>query len=229
VRVRRDTIEWIIDCSIHNGYVSVMSDVPDTRQLILDAATERIMHYGYAKTTMAEIARDCDMSAGNIYRFFASKLDIAEAMARKFHGETFELYAQIARKKTPAPARMREFFHVALERTFNAIEEKAKILEIAEVLADERPMMLNEQLAQERVYLTKMIQDGIDAGDFRTPPNIEEAAEFMQSSLMKFRFPQLFSRLTLPKLRRELDGVMDLLLAGLSTGARVPGKSAERV
>jgi hypothetical protein len=39
---------------------------------------------------------------------------------------------------------------------------------------------------------------------------------------MKFRFPQLFSKLTLPKLQRELDGVMDLLLAGLSPGAAVP-------
>jgi hypothetical protein len=39
---------------------------------------------------------------------------------------------------------------------------------------------------------------------------------------MKFRFPQLFSVLTLPKLKRELTGVLDLLLAGLSKGATVP-------
>ena len=64
-----------------------MSDKTETRQQILDAAMQRIMHYGYAKTTMAEIARDCDMSAGNIYRFFASKIDIAEAMARKINME----------------------------------------------------------------------------------------------------------------------------------------------
>ena len=62
-----------------------MSEKTDTRQQILDAAFQRIMHYGYAKTTMAEIARDCCMSAGNIYRFFASKIDIAEAMAEIGH------------------------------------------------------------------------------------------------------------------------------------------------
>jgi AcrR family transcriptional regulator len=206
-----------------------MSEPQDTKQLILDAAAERIMHYGYAKTTMAEIARDCGMSAGNIYRFFASKLDIAEAMARKFNGDLFDMFAAITRKKASASVRLREFFHASLERTFQAIEERAKILEIAEVLADERPLMFNEQLAHERVYLTKIIQDGIDAGEFRSVVNIEETAEFMQAALMKFRFPQLFSKLTLPKLRRELDGVLDLLLASLSTGARVPGKNSERV
>ena len=45
----------------------------------------RIKHYGYGKTTMAEIAADCDMSPGNIYRFFEAKIDIAEAMARKHY------------------------------------------------------------------------------------------------------------------------------------------------
>jgi hypothetical protein len=39
---------------------------------------------------------------------------------------------------------------------------------------------------------------------------------------MKFRFPQLFSHLTLPKLKRELTGVLDLILAGLSTDAKRP-------
>ncbi|HBQ47618.1 MAG TPA: TetR/AcrR family transcriptional regulator, partial [Hyphomonas atlantica] len=37
-----------------------MNDTTDTRQLILDAAMERIVHYGYSKTTMSEIAKDCN-------------------------------------------------------------------------------------------------------------------------------------------------------------------------
>ena len=45
-----------------------------TREQILDAAMNRIKHYGYGKTTMSEIAGDCGMSAGNIYRFFIKKM-----------------------------------------------------------------------------------------------------------------------------------------------------------
>ncbi len=199
-----------------------MSETTDTRQQILEAAMERILHYGYAKTTMSEIARDCGMSAGNIYRFFASKLDIAEAMGRKFNAETYEAYAKIARCNASASERLREFFEFGMNRTYTAIEEKAKILEVAEVLADERPLYFNEQLAQERVYLVQILEAGIEAGEFRPLDRKEETAEFLQAALMKFRFPQLFSHLTLPKLDRELRGVMDLLLAGLSTGAVVP-------
>ncbi|MEQ9436772.1 TetR/AcrR family transcriptional regulator [Hyphomonas sp.] len=201
-----------------------MNDITDTREQILNAAMERIHHYGYGKTTMSEIARDCSMSAGNIYRFFASKIDIAEAMARKFNAKVFEDYAAIARKKTSASSRLREFFEMSLERTYSAIEEDAKILEVANVLKQERPLYFNEQMAQERVYMVQILNDGVQSGEFRALDRPEETAEFMQSALMKFRFPQLFSALSLPKLQRELDGVLNLLLASLSCGARTPDK-----
>jgi hypothetical protein len=37
----------------------------------------------------------------------------------------------------------------------------------------------------------------------------------VQSATMKFRYQQLWSKLTLPKLERELEGVMNLLIDGL--------------
>ncbi|MEQ3650250.1 helix-turn-helix domain-containing protein [Hyphomonas sp.] len=199
-----------------------MNDITDTRQQILEAAMERIVHYGYSKTTMSEIAKDCNMSAGNIYRFFASKLDIAEAIGRKFNSELYETYAGICRKQNTAADRLRQFFEFSMERTYEALEEKDKLVELAETLADERPLFMNEQLAQERVYLVQILENGIEAGEFRPLDRKEEVAEMIQASMMKFRFPQMFSHLTLPKLKRELAGVMDLVLAGLSVGATVP-------
>lgn len=194
----------------------------DTRKMILHAAVERILHYGYSKTTMAEIARDCNMSAGNIYRFFASKLDIAEAMAQKFNEEAYITFAGIVARKDTAANRLRAFFHYDLARTYSAIEDEAKILEVAEVLGKERPLYMNDKLAKERVYMVQIFKDGVASGEFRPLDNPDEVAEMWQSALMKFRFPQLFSKLTLPKLQRELDGVMDLLLAGVSPGAVQP-------
>ena len=199
-----------------------MSDTTDTRQQIVEAAMQRIVHYGYAKTTMSEIAKDCNMSAGNIYRFFASKLDIAEAIARKFNADLYQSYAGICREKASAADRLRRFFEFGLARTYEALEEKDKLIELAQTLGDERPLFMNEQYAQERVYLVQILEEGVESGEFRPIEHKEETAEMIQASLMKFRFPQMFSHLTLPKLQRELAGVMNLLLAGLSTGATVP-------
>ncbi|MEM5515850.1 TetR/AcrR family transcriptional regulator [Henriciella sp. AS95] len=195
-----------------------MSSKTDTREQILEAAMNRIKHYGYGKTTMSEIAKDCCMSAGNIYRFFSSKIDIAEAMARKFNAELYQAYSEIARSDGSPSARLRRVFHYNLSQTYDAIQREAKILEVAEVLGDERPLFMNEGLAQERIYLCTILQDGVDRGEFAPIADCNYTAEMVQSALMKFRFPQLFTRLTLPKLRRELNGALDILIAGLQHG-----------
>ncbi|MEL7541502.1 MAG: TetR/AcrR family transcriptional regulator [Pseudomonadota bacterium] len=200
-----------------------MNEKLDTREQILQAAMERIMHYGYAKTTMAEIARDCGMSAGNIYRFFASKIDIAEAMARKLNMEINAQNAALVRGKGSATEKMRRFHRIAMTTTFEKLDKDAKVLEVAEVLSSERPTFANEEMAQERVYLVQILEQGIAEGDFAPMENPNFIAEMMQSATMKFRYPQLWSRLTLPKLERELEGVMDIILAGLS----VPIKTRE--
>ena len=197
-----------------------MTKACDTRDRILEAAMERIKHYGYSKTTMSEIAKDCDMSAGNIYRFFKSKIDIAEAMADKFAEETFEVFERIVKKPISASARLHEMFDFGLRNSFEKLDVDAKILEVAEVLSRDRPEFSNRQLAKERIFMVRILEDGIKAGEFAPTEDLEFLAEMMQSALMKFQYPQLFSRLSLPQLLREYNGVMDLVLAGLRQGVR---------
>lgn len=192
-----------------------MDEKSTTRDRILQAAVNRIKHYGYGKTTMAEIAGDCCMSPGNIYRFFEAKIDIAEAMARKHYAEEQAELAAIARKRDwPADKRLREMFFRRLRDAYLMFESNAKILEIAEVLHRERPLFGNEQLAAERVFLTALLEEGAAEGLF-VDGDHAFAAEMIQAATMKFSLPQMFSRLTLPKLERELDGVLDLVLNGL--------------
>ena len=205
-----------------------MDEKTATRERILQAAINRIKHYGYGKTTMAEIAADCDMSPGNIYRFFEAKIDIAEAMARKHYAEEQAELSAIARKKDmPADQRLREIFFKRLRDSYCLLEENAKIMEIAEVLHRERPMFANEQLALERVFLAAVLEDGEKAGLF-APGDHAFTAEMMQSATMKFGVPQLFSALTLPKLERELDGVLKLILNGLYARGPVQAGAARQ-
>lgn len=124
--------------------MAVMTDkMTDPREAILNAAAERILHYGYNKTTMSEIAADCGMSAGNIYRFFPSKIDIAEAMTRKFSAETHQTYSAIVRDPNrSATQKMLDFFVFRMERTFRLFEKNPKLMELAEIMGRERPTIL---------------------------------------------------------------------------------------
>lgn len=194
-----------------------MTETTDTREQILRAAMTRILHYGYAKTTMAEIAKDCDMSAGNIYRFFKSKLDIAEAIVRGFNQAFYQLFAEIARRSDePALPRLTELFKARLERTYHMMQNKTKALEMADVLARERPIYYVEELAQERIYIVQILEQGLKSGEIQPLDNPNFTAEMLQIALMKFESPRFWADESYEELTREFDGVMKLLEKSLT-------------
>ncbi len=189
----------------------------EPRDAILSAAAERILHYGYNKTTMSEIASDCGMSAGNIYRFFPSKIDIAEAMTRKFSNETHQIYSAIVRDPNRDPAqKLLDFFVSRMERTFRLFEKNPKLMELAEIMGRERPEYFAEERAQERMQLEKILDEGQKAGAFVFEDSLTMTADFVQCAVMKFRIPQLWTTEQLDALKSELQGVVALMLTGLS-------------
>ena len=52
----------------------------ERREQIIRAADEHFRHYGYAKTTVADLAKAIGVSAAYVYRFFESKQAIGEAV-----------------------------------------------------------------------------------------------------------------------------------------------------
>jgi AcrR family transcriptional regulator len=196
------------------------------RSQIVDAAEKRFSHFGYAKTTMAEIATDCSMSPGNLYRFFPGKLDIAEVIAT----EDYEAHLETLRKLAMAPGknareRLRDLLFAELRRTFHKLEKDPRVLEMARVIGHERPEFINWMLANERKILVELMEEGERRGEFIPPGDKETIAEMIQSATMKFRYPQLWSKLTLPKLERELDGVLNLMFEGLCPMRAQNGKA----
>jgi AcrR family transcriptional regulator len=194
----------------------------DVRCQIVDAAKKRFSHFGYAKTTMAEVATDCAMSPGNLYRFFPGKLDIAEAIATEDYQHHLDQLAKLVSvSEKPARDRLRDLFFQELRRTYNKLESDPRAYEIALIISRERPEYANWMLANERKILTRLIEDGQRRGEF-APGNADYTAEMLQSATMKFRYPQLWSKLSLPKLERELEGVLALVVDGLCTRLPCP-------
>ncbi len=197
-----------------------MAEKDSIREQIVQAAKKRFSHFGYAKTTMAEVATDCCMSPGNLYRFYPGKLDIAEAIAT----EDYSQHLEHMRKLAIAPGkdvreRLHDLLFEELRRTYTKLECHPRAFEMALVISRERPEYANWMLAEERKILVELLDEAERRGEF-TSDNKEFTAEMVQAATMKFRYPQLWSKLTLPKLERELEGVIKLLINGLCPHAR---------
>lgn len=200
-----------------------MAEKDTVRDQIVEAAKKRFSHFGYAKTTMAEVAGDCQMSPGNLYRFFPGKLDIAEAIATEDYSKHLEHLRKFAiQPNKDAGERLHNLLFEELRRTYHKLEKDPRAYEMARVISQERPQFANWMLENERKILIELMEEAERRGEF----SIEDkqfTAEMVQAATMKFRYPQLWSKLTLPKLERELEGVLNLLIHGLC-----PEAAAER-
>lgn len=94
-----------------NGLV----DVPQTDRQILKAAIHLYRQIGYRKTTVADIARRMSMSSANIYRFFASKRAIEDAVVAELFEEVITAATEAAECESSAIERLRSVL-TTLER-----------------------------------------------------------------------------------------------------------------
>lgn len=74
----------------------------DVKNLILDKAKERMERFGFKKTTMDEISKDCKISKKTIYEHFNDKEDMFKCLLlRECHKTVDILFSQIGEVSDP--------------------------------------------------------------------------------------------------------------------------------
>src|SRR3954452_5815235 len=73
---------------------------------ILDCAERLLLHYGYGKTNVADIARELGMWPANIYRFLSSKVELHQAVCRPMLGASYKMASEIAHLPISAEERL---------------------------------------------------------------------------------------------------------------------------
>src|SRR6516225_4287550 len=91
-----------------NSQLKIKAD--DTRARIMDTAEALFRRLGFAKTAVADIAAELEMSPANVYRFFASKNAIVEAICQRCLNELEEKAWAAARARGPASRRIERLF-----------------------------------------------------------------------------------------------------------------------
>jgi len=186
------------------------------RQRIIHAASERFRHYGFGKTSMAEIAADCDMSPGNLYRYFKNKLDIAESIVRRsLEKELVQLRDVVRAPGCSAAVKLENFILQELRYTYKQFEDYPTFVEHAHEIVHRRPLLIDEFLAASRALLAEILAMGNATGEFQVE-DVVIAAEVIQSATLKFRYPQLYSKSTLERLEEQARKVVKLLILGLN-------------
>ena len=154
----------------------------DPRLKILAEAERLFRHYGYSKTTMADIADGCQMSPANLYRFFESKSALVEAICGQITSEAERRLFEIVRSNETAERRLTLFVAQIHRHTVENLLDHRKVHEMVVVAMQEQWHAVKAHLDRVRTYIEQIIRDGIEAGEFR-PQDPTRAAKCFHSAL----------------------------------------------
>jgi len=186
-----------------------------TRQLILDKARQRFAHYGLKKTTMAEIAVDCDMSVGNLYRFFKNKEAIAMAGASACMLEKAERSEALAAGQDDAWQKINQFLLDRLRYMHAFVSEAPHLHEMVEFVMIRSTDVLQHYEDRAIEQMSAFLEEGMATGQFRQADS-QQLASSIYMATFRFNMP-LCMDASLEQLEQELEIMLDMILKGVES------------
>jgi AcrR family transcriptional regulator len=138
----------------------------DTRRRILTEAERLFRHYGYGKTTIADISQACGMSAANVYRFFPSKSALMEAICSQLIANFEMRLYEIVRRPIPATERLELFIEELHRHTMENLIDHLKVHEMVVVAMEEQWLAIRSHIDRVAAYIGEIVRDGIALGEF---------------------------------------------------------------
>ncbi len=161
----------------------------ERRQQIMEAAHSHFKTYGYAKTTVGDIAKTIGLSPAYVYKFFESKQAIGETVVREALTTLTDELTLIARSEKPAATRLRQIFRTVAERTAGMCFADRKIFDLAVVACDEKWQVITEYLAYLSDLVRAIVVAGREAAEFERKTPIAETTAAILMTLEMFARP----------------------------------------
>ena len=197
--------------------VNVKPRPEETRARIMETADALFRRLGFAKTTVADIASELDMSPANVYRFFPSKNAIVQALCQRCLSDLEAKIWAVARSRDAAPARLERLVLENLCYHKENLLEEQRVSDLVQFAMQESWDAIMAHKEVHRTAIELILRDGIEAGDFE-PVDPRETSTLIQRAMAAYCHPILLEQGLQEghNLETEAQGVIRLLLRGLS-------------
>ncbi|MFT5112583.1 MAG: AcrR family transcriptional regulator [Parasphingorhabdus sp.] len=193
------------------------SEQEQVREDILAAASQRFQTYGYGKTTMAEIAKDCSMSASNLYRYFENKHDIGAALASHCLGSQLEALNLVVESTeiSSSAEKLKQFVLSLLHHTHHHWSTLPKMSELVDDICAQRRDILLLHMENKQLLLRKLLVEGQQTDEF-VFDDIEATVDSIMSATLVFDMPHFMSFHSLSEFELKAENLTNLMVSGLA-------------
>ncbi|MCC7272959.1 MAG: TetR family transcriptional regulator [Alphaproteobacteria bacterium] len=162
----------------------------ETRTRIVEKADELFRRMGFAKTAVADIAAELGMSPANVYRFFASKNALVQAICDRHLARMHDAAMRIVRSPGPAVDRLERYVLANLQYHKDNFQNERAISDIVVVAMEHNWESIDQHKEAMRTVIELIIRSGIDSGEFQ-PCDARETARVVFGCLARFCHPLL--------------------------------------
>ncbi|MBW4599342.1 MAG: TetR family transcriptional regulator [Calothrix sp. FI2-JRJ7] len=190
---------------------------PETRDLILATAEAHLRRFGYARTTVSEIARACGMSHANVYRFFKTKADIIDAVVARALGDTEKALAKVMKQSKPASELLEAYILELYRSKRSQASTDPEIFEALSAILQAHRNVIEQHLVHIYASVKEILNRGAQSGEFKII-DIDRATHAVLDATLKFRHPLLMADANDSPTEEQVTTVAKLLIAALSIG-----------
>ena len=185
------------------------------RDRILDATVEQLRRHGPAKTGVVDVARALDMSHSNVYKHFASKSALFDAVAARWLAHVMAPLTKItADKKLAAPKRLKAWVRQLAETKRRKVLDDPELFAVYNGITANAHDVVAKHVAHLHGEVAEILRDGSKAGDWSVK-SVDASAGMVLNATARFHHPAMVQLDSGKSDLKELDALMDVLIAGL--------------
>jgi AcrR family transcriptional regulator len=193
-----------------------------TAEQILTAAEDVLRRHGPAKANVVDVARALGVSHGSVYRHFASKAALRDAVTARWLESISRPLEAVADEDGPAADRLRRWLDGLVEaKRRKALDDPELFATYIELTAGAR-QVVRAHVDSLVDQLGRIIGDGVARGELEAPdPSLAARAVFDATS--RFHNPAHAPEWSDPGIDAAYERVRELVLRGLERAREAPG------
>jgi len=185
-----------------------------TSERILETAEQVLRRFGPAKATVVDVARALGVSHGSVYRHFASKTELRDAVMERWLKRTSDPLEKIVIASGPAPERLRQWFGALIKSKREKIGTDPEMFAVSRALFSDIPEVIERHVATLSGQIQRILEDGVRDGDFAIA-DTKAAAQAIFDATARFHNPQHAAEWSEPDIDAAFERVWALLMAGI--------------
>jgi AcrR family transcriptional regulator len=192
------------------------TDIEAKRNQLLEVVDDLVRTRGSADISMTDLAAAAGMSPSNLYRFFANKEALLEAVAEKFFAKKIAIMEDVTASDLPVREKMFEYFARRFAVMVEQFEADPDLLKSYLEIGQQHFEVVRGYVDLGDHYLALIVAEAMEQGHF-SGLSIDEAVSLINQMVQCYTNPEAVIYIGTGKLKVEkLAIIIDTIFAGLN-------------